>query len=207
MNCLAACVKVCTIWSSSVISQRYRCSILLLFLLLGDCVDDSECEPGLACFRRDAFEPVLGCDGFGVAGEDYCHAPSTIFSPPTPSSSPPPVSIPTPAPTTTTPTIQPQPELSYLGSCVTGSCKICEGDCQEDADCEAGLACFRRDNGSSIPGCSGLLLLDTNYCYLPHDPILVHNGDCSSESPCSLCEGSARVCILFQNDIVAYLFL
>ena len=32
---------------------------------------------------------------------------------------------------------------------------MCEGDCDYDSDCDAGLKCFQRDGYESVPGCSG----------------------------------------------------
>ena len=32
---------------------------------------------------------------------------------------------------------------------------LCEGDCDYDSDCDAGLRCFQRDGYESVPGCSG----------------------------------------------------
>ena len=42
-------------------------------------------------------------------------------------------------------------------------CDRCEGDCDSDSDCKAGLTCFQRDTGS-VPGCSGVATTDWDYC-------------------------------------------
>ena len=33
---------------------------------------DADCEAGLTCFVRAAFNPVPGCSGFGEEDFDYC---------------------------------------------------------------------------------------------------------------------------------------
>ncbi|KAL3935785.1 MAG: hypothetical protein SGBAC_008760, partial [Bacillariaceae sp.] len=47
----------------------------------------------------------------------------------------------------------------------------CQGDCDDDGDCEAGLICFQRDADTAIPGCSGGLEdgSRTDYCIRPSD--------------------------------------
>ena len=75
-------------------------------------------------------------------------------------------------------------ELNYIGECrdgLTGRCDECQGDCDEDADCMAGLVCFQRENGESIPGCAGGSVFDVkdkDYCtylialyYISYNPI------------------------------------
>lgn len=106
----------------------------------------------------------------------------TIDLPPTLS----PQTSPAPSTITMTPT---QPELYFTGLCGKGSCKMCEGECRTDSDCETGLACFQRDDLSAIPSCSGSGIMTVDYCYLPEDPILVYKGNCSRELPCGMCEG------------------
>lgn len=42
---------------------------------------------------------------------------------------------------------------------------LCEGDCDEDADCTGNLVCFQRDDGDNVPGCTGIADADgTDYC-------------------------------------------
>lgn len=40
----------------------------------GDCDNDSDCMPGLACFKRKTQDSrkVPGCEGEGLPGTDYC---------------------------------------------------------------------------------------------------------------------------------------
>ena len=44
----------------------------------GDCDLDEDCEKGLFCYRRSAFELVPGCAGQGVTGRDYCFDPNDL---------------------------------------------------------------------------------------------------------------------------------
>ena len=41
---------------------------------------------------------------------------------------------------------------------------MCEGDCDKDSDCDAGLKCFERDGYESVPGCSGSGKKGWDYC-------------------------------------------
>jgi hypothetical protein len=41
----------------------------------GDCDNNGECQEGLVCFQRSAFEAVPGCAGTGLNGRDYCYEP------------------------------------------------------------------------------------------------------------------------------------
>jgi len=36
-----------------------------------------------------------------------------------------------------------------------GGYGMCEGDCDKDSDCDAGLKCFQRNGYEAVPGCSG----------------------------------------------------
>eukprot|EP00980_Cylindrotheca_fusiformis_P000752 scaffold175_cov153-Cylindrotheca_fusiformis.AAC.4 len=126
----------------------------------GDCDDDDDCEGGLVCFQRDANESVPGCSGGGKDNSrtDYC-VRSTESPPPTNDPSP----NPTPAPTLSqgtpppTPAPTPGPTHHILPLKITQSFPLgrCEGDCDDDDDCEGGLICFQRDENESVPGCSG----------------------------------------------------
>ena len=79
--------------------------------------------------------------------------------------------------------------------CSAMTCTACQGDCDSDNDCGAGLRCFQRHNASdTVPGCalSGYAE-SSDYCF---DPIqggtpVVDKGDsgCSSSNVCTACEG------------------
>lgn len=77
----------------------------------------------------------------------------------------------------------------------------CEGECDSDADCLGNLKCLQRDNGESVPGCSGSGYNKTHdYCYDPADNTkLINKGatpsgsgkrlnrceaDCDSDNDC-----------------------
>ena len=49
------------------------------------------------------------------------------------------------------------PQINFLGSeyCDSILCGLCEGDCDEDYQCEGNLKCFQRTAYQSVPGCSG----------------------------------------------------
>ena len=51
-----------------------------------------------------------------------------------------------------------------MDGCGADGCGQCEGDCDADSDCKAGLTCFQRDTGDSVPGCSGVATTDWDYC-------------------------------------------
>ena len=42
----------------------------------------------------------------------------------------------------------------------------CEGDCDTDADCRAGLLCYQRGTGP-VPGCEGVGFDGLDFCYDP----------------------------------------
>ena len=62
-----------------------------------------------------------------------------------------------------------------MDGCGADGCGQCEGDCDADSDCKAGLTCFQRDTGDSVPGCSGVATTDWDYC-LPV-PVIVNVND------------------------------
>lgn len=41
----------------------------------------------------------------------------------------------------------------------------CEGDCDDDSECEDGLVCFQRDGLSPVPGCIGEGRYGYDYCF------------------------------------------
>ena len=99
----------------------------------GDCDDDSDCRPGLKCKQRDHQEDVPGCFGRAYPGWDYCYDPDCEADPGSP------------------------PLDSSFGRHGSQNMPACAGDCDDDADCAAGLACFQRDGMEPVPGCSGPL--------------------------------------------------
>lgn len=80
-----------------------------------------------------------------------------------------------------------------LSGCVEGQeCDECEGHCQTDADCKAGLKCYHRHHHEDVPGCSRLgsgNVLQNDYCaqasYFQYDFGL----GCTEDQQCEECEG------------------
>ena len=79
-----------------------------------------------------------------LSGTDYCVDPGGS-SPSPPTGSPP-----------SSPTNLPYRDFKGSEYCQPWrKCGVCEGDCDNDDDCEGDLICKQRDEGDSIPGCSG----------------------------------------------------
>lgn len=121
-----------------------------------DCDDDNDCTGTLLCYQRDAddTEAIPGCVGEPDKNKDYCYDPGlsgTISTnPPTPGPTTAPLQTSSPAST---------PALVLLGN--NGNppsvfpLSLCEGDCDNDGECEGSLECFQRRDTTPIPGCSG----------------------------------------------------
>ena len=48
--------------------------------------------------------------------------------------------------------------INYVGECNASRgylCKLCEGDCDNDSDCEGNLICAQRSGFEAVDGCSG----------------------------------------------------
>lgn len=61
-----------------------------------------------------------------------------------------------------------QPELNFVRECTSEEpCNACEGDCDLDDHCAAGLVCYRRMRGSVelVPGCTGVGIPGMDFCY------------------------------------------
>nr|CAA67702.1 alpha 2 frustulin [Cylindrotheca fusiformis] len=121
--------------------------------------DDSKFD---YCIRRVDAPPGVAPT---VPTADPSPDPTPDPSPdPTPDPSPSPVNSPTPDPTpgpTPDPTPGPTPASAPSGgdppvkATYDFPLGLCEGDCDDDPDCEDGLICFQRDANESVPGCSG----------------------------------------------------
>mmetsp|Transcript_11439 Transcript_11439/g.32835 ORF Transcript_11439/g.32835 Transcript_11439/m.32835 type:complete len:143 (-) Transcript_11439:200-628(-) len=58
-------------------------------------------------------------------------------------------------------------ELNDFGSeahTLPGLLGLCEGDCDRDDHCAAGLVCFQRSKGDPVPGCTGNLGSNSDFC-------------------------------------------
>lgn len=135
----------------------------------GDCDDDSDCGLGLHCYQRNtAFQDVPGCLGGkqDATLTDYCaFKPLPGDKTAVPSDAP--VSSPTASPTAqaTRGPINSFPDLKNLtnfGWSPETLLGECEGDCDDDSDCEEGLICYQRTNEfEAVPGCLGGTLDDS----------------------------------------------
>jgi hypothetical protein len=75
-----------------------------------------------------------------------------------------------------------------VNSCTASNkCNQCEGDCDSDKDCAAGLKCFQRSRHNPVPGCGGQGAWGWDYCYKPsetvktwHD-IFLHASACDTK--------------------------
>ncbi|KAI2504379.1 Bacterial protein of unknown function (DUF839) [Fragilaria crotonensis] len=119
----------------------------------GDCDTSQECFGDLLCFERSGTQAVPGCSGTGTSGKDYCYKPNGENS------------------------------LAYTGDNGKPARSFplgkCEGDCDTNADCASGLACFQRVGSEAVPGCSGAGL-DARIIATEGQPVIFANGQQSS---------------------------
>jgi len=101
----------------------------------GDCDKDSDCKPGLYCFTRDPdeFPEIPGCTGSTeeANGYDVCfeRPDNYVF------------------------------KTGNNGNDNRGNPYLlgaCEGDCDNDSECEEGLVCFQRTGFEPVPYCEGV---------------------------------------------------
>jgi hypothetical protein len=130
----------------------------------GDCDVDGHCKGNLICFHRQGYESVPGCQGGNEdkTSTDYCLDPKYIGS--------------------ENEIIL--PELKFLGRIPEAShfpLQECEGDCDKNTDCAAGLVCLQRryENSGPVPGCLGRDNSAADYCV--KSSVLYPNG--KSQSP------------------------
>ena len=173
-----------------------------LQLCEGDCDSDSDCDAGLVCFERDAFMAVPGCEGGESFSSlsDFCiedpnattktpsTAPTARSLQPSLSSSPSALpsistapsisSLPTSSPVTMEPTQYVPKLLEVVGNDGSpGSAfplGLCQGDCDDDSDCDWGLYCVQRSNRDDpVPGCDISASSDRDFCApLPPDRLI-----------------------------------
>ena len=69
---------------------------------------------------------------------------------------------------------------------------MCEGDCDRDSDCRAGLLCFHRTNAEVTPGCTndGHSDKSTDYCYQAPLPNPSANPSVGACRECKQCDTS-----------------
>ena len=113
----------------------------------GDCDSDYDCRAGLSCFNRSGNEPIPGCYGNARSSWDYCVA-----------------SAPTKAPTSSI-SSKTHGHINNLSRDYNGNdLRVCQGDCDKDADCRSGLECFNPSGIGQVPGCSGSPRNGWYYC-------------------------------------------
>ena len=125
----------------------------------GECDDDTQCQLGLKCFQRSGSESIPGCSGDGQSGKDYCYKPELEI-----------VEI----------------VNNNVDSLILG---VCQGECDNDSDCQPGLRCLDRSGTDPVPGCSGDPERGKDYCYQPSLEIVGDNGEPSKDYPLSVCQG------------------
>lgn len=130
---------------------QHGCSKMMLTSNLSlDYQQSDECAGELKCFQRGGLQPVPGCDGDGTAGTDYCYDHFLGYG-----------------------------TLSIAGDngipTSAFPLSVCEGDCDVDSDCGAGLYCYQRGRNSVfVPGCDGTPSGSKDYCIdvnIPVDPV------------------------------------
>jgi len=135
----------------------------------GDCDRNADCAAGLYCFDRDSSSTLVpGCSAGGsgdVGRHDYCTNISST-------------------------------RLVYGGGngcTMSNPCVQCQGDCDKNAECAAGLYCFHRDSSSTlVPGCDAGGSGDrggTDYCTNVPSTVLQNAGSCTKANPCMQCQG------------------
>eukprot|EP00563_Minutocellus_polymorphus_P003093 CAMPEP_0181044952 /NCGR_PEP_ID=MMETSP1070-20121207/13543_1 /TAXON_ID=265543 /ORGANISM="Minutocellus polymorphus, Strain NH13" /LENGTH=586 /DNA_ID=CAMNT_0023123437 /DNA_START=73 /DNA_END=1835 /DNA_ORIENTATION=+ len=67
--------------------------------------------------------------------------------------------VPTPPPT--------YAKIRYIGDDPDIAMRMCEGDCDDDDDCEGDLVCMQRSDDEPIPGCGGTARDEKDYCIQP----------------------------------------
>lgn len=128
----------------------------------GECDDDSQCQLGLKCFQRRGSESIPGCSGDGQSGKDYCYKPELEI-----------VEI-----------VNINVDSLILG--------VCQGDCDDDSNCQPGLRCLDRsgtDPVPGVPGCSGDPERGSDYCYQPSLELVEDNGEPMGNRTLSVCQG------------------
>ncbi|KAL7534733.1 hypothetical protein ACHAXR_006052, partial [Thalassiosira sp. AJA248-18] len=145
----------------------------------GGCDRDNDCDDNLICEVRSGLEveEVPGCNGLGANGQNYCRCPSLVHVGDNGS----------PA------------EAFPLG--------LCEGDCDDDNDCESLLQCFNRGGTQTVLGCSGEGTKGKVYCAFRPDDTLFSKGDNGYPSinfPLGHCDGDCDVDSDCEGSLVCF---
>lgn len=84
------------------------------------------------------------------------------------------------------------PPLTKPGCSEDDPCSSCQGDCDNDEECQSGLVCFYRPGNSivDVPGCAGSGIPGADYCVTEAaDTLRIRRPTCSQDNPCSSCQG------------------
>jgi hypothetical protein len=154
----------------------------------GDCDNDDECAGDLVCQQKAGPGSVPGCLGFDNSGTDFCVKPRVGVSP---TSGAPVTGVPsTRSPVKLSPTLgvvsrqpakvtrAPTANVAHVsGTSVlslrkiecskNNPCTMCQGDCDNDDECEGILICKFKDTGGSIEGCAGFDNSKSDFCTMP----------------------------------------
>jgi len=131
----------------------------------GDCDRDSDCASGLKCWQRNNKVWVQGCNRGGkgdVSGHDFCYSPQDMH------------------------------HVGVNGCTAKKKCKNCQGDCDRDTDCAAGLKCYQRNNRAKVQGCNRGGAGDVNnwdFCYNPRTMWQKGVSGCRANAKCGTCQG------------------
>lgn len=148
--------------------------LLPLGRCVGDCDSDRDCADDLICFQRTRFTAVPGCSGGSIDGSlsDYCvrrtNSETTNDRSPTATER---------NEATSSGGI---PSLRKIGNNVFHSSTYplgnCEGDCDDNKDCNGVLVCQQRGRYQPVFGCQGGIndSSQQDYCIHP-DAVLPSN--------------------------------
>ena len=144
----------------------------LLGLCEGDCDTDDDCESGLVCMDdRTNYQTVPGCVGGenDASRTDYCIINNKVVEEEAAADEDDGEKEEDQAPPASTLGDQnnctPKLLVSH-GSNPTMLLGLCEGDCDDDSQCQQGLVCKERDGNidPNVPGCIGIDDGPTDYC-------------------------------------------
>ena len=136
----------------------------------GDCDSSSDCKSGYKCSLRGDSRIIPGCAG------DSSAYPGRDYCVPQ------------------------YPLLVSIDWDVSRILGMCEGDCDKDSDCQAGLVCFHRKGIEAVPGCSGTGRNSMGYCTIPPSTSAPTSAPTFSVS-CSSCHFSVLIIFYFADLI------
>ena len=174
----------------------------------GNCIADTDCDNGLQCYHRDfkrvvpgcrgelndywdvCFDPLGHCEGNCNSDRD-CNRGLKCYNRHSDNDSGPPGCIdrlngdwsycydPLYEGTFTSIAQDPTVKLGH-----------CQGNCDDDGDCDNGLQCYHRvGDDPGPPDCRGQMFTDFNYCYDPTAVGTIRNHGIDPEFTLGICEG------------------